>query len=809
MGLLDALKQTPSTADAMQQPKRNCRAVVVGAGPAGLLAAINLLRRSSDEVEYHVTLVETGEDYGVLDAAGLEKKRSWMIGLSTHGLTALRAVPGLYEDYVSQVGVPIESTAIYLGKTMIEAGAEDVGENYVVDRNFIVAALARYLNDNFRRSGRLTLRYQSKVLFVDPDEKRIFLRRVARRAEEEYLPYDLLIGADGVRSAVRAALVANERAFECSVADIFTNFKSVHLPLPAAVAEKKVVVLPQCLKGINGIGLPETGGKINLAFGYMLDTPCDEALHSQDAEVVAAYFKAHFKPFELDWAEVARVWVGQPWSQTGQVHCSFYHSLKLQLLILGDAAHATSPSIGQGMNTALADAAALDALMDAAADDLQAVLPAFSEERVKEGNALTEVAFHAYSMSPHQQLLVTLSQLLRGALSKRVPFGLVAPDPLTEVGKGAKLSHAYDELTRIGRLPAVRAVNEAARRRHFELRTGMVKPRPSALPALRRAGCAFAGLLAGVVAFAATQVVSKPLMDPAVEACSDPAKFAASKLHPYEPALGGGFVCIITQFLHALAAEPAGVLAWGLTIGLALPATVLWNAESGRGGAKGLVRYPTALGLLGQLLGISVVFPALWLPAAAYGKGSGAVRPARAYASIALAAPFLSLSVALFALEPASRAWTVCAGLLGGPGVALLPLLLSLIPAPAAEQAAAGARALSRAYAAAAALAFVGYTANLCLAGLAFGSPRAAVGALWAEAPPAVAFMSIDAGVLFLGLLLHLASTSPAEALAALLASPLVGPGAACALMLSRREARLGEAAAGEAAGAGETKKLA
>ena len=57
--------------------------------------------------------------------------------------------------------------------------------------------------------------------------------------------------------------------------------------------------------------------------------------------------------------------------------------------------------------------------------------------------------------------------------------------------------------------------------------------------------------------------------------------------------------------------------------------------------------------LLGQLLGISVVFPALWLPAAAYGKGSGAVRPARAYASIALAAPFLSLSVA-GALRPNS-----------------------------------------------------------------------------------------------------------------------------------------------------------
>ena len=39
-------------------------------------------------------LVEAGDDYGALDAAGLEKHRSWMIGLSTAGLTALRRVPG-------------------------------------------------------------------------------------------------------------------------------------------------------------------------------------------------------------------------------------------------------------------------------------------------------------------------------------------------------------------------------------------------------------------------------------------------------------------------------------------------------------------------------------------------------------------------------------------------------------------------------------------------------------------------------------------------------------------------------------------
>merc|ERR1712136_420119 len=114
----------------------------------------------------------------------------------------------------------------------------------------------------------------------------------------------------------------------------------------------------------------------------------------------------------------------------------------------GDAAHATSPAIGMGMNTALADAAALDELMDQHKDQLTAVLPAFSRERVKEGNALTYLALHAYSMSMSQGLEMQIRGVVRKFFHGCFPRW-VMEEPLATVAKGGKLSEAYDALVQL------------------------------------------------------------------------------------------------------------------------------------------------------------------------------------------------------------------------------------------------------------------------------------------------------------------------------------------------------------------------
>lgn len=459
--------------------------VIAGAGPAGLLLANLLLKRNDDLglTKYKVTLIESRADVGALDVAGLRKNhRSWMLALAGHGLEALRTIPELYQNYVQQphVGVRLEGISIFLGsKEMNGSDAMEEGqdnEGYTVDRNFVVAAMAKYLSDTYGNDPALTLCYKTNLQYVDATKRRVLMR--TNDDKEEYVSYDLLVGADGSRSVVRDALIKENYEFAMSFDDIFQDFRAVHVKRPAALKPATMALLPDCFPYMQGIALPVPDDLVNISIGVPRQNfdKIPAELKSDDSKVVAKYVRENLKCFELDdYDDFAAKWIGNGrWNRTTQVHCNTYHSTKASILLMGDAAHATSPSIGMGMNTALRDAQKLYELLMVHKDNFETALPAFSEERVKEGNSLTDMAMHLYCLDANTQMFETLHMVIRSALNSLFP-SLVSKHPQAMIGSpNVTLAEVYTVSTKLGVVPKHRAINDRIRQEYFERSVGMI-----------------------------------------------------------------------------------------------------------------------------------------------------------------------------------------------------------------------------------------------------------------------------------------------------------------------------------------------
>jgi hypothetical protein len=314
---------------------------------------------------------------------------------------------------------------------------------------------------------------------------------------------------------------------------------------------------------------------------------------------------------------------------------------------------------------------------------------------------------------------------------------------------------------------------------------------------------AFSVVSAGLGAFAfyKTQTVSSAMFEPIMAACLNleiKVEDFAEKTgyHAYDPIWGFGFfnvfVCLITQFLHALVAQsPAGAVAWFTTMIVFLPVHVLITLEAGRGDAKGPLRYPLIVDVLNQVFGVSVLFPLVWVPSYIWGHGEGGLSQTRIYASVPIAVPRLLLSIVIFWLLPTSSSWwTSCAAIVGGPAVCLPLALLYFVQHPDPNDLVVVQTSAEKSTMPYAVTGVISLAAWLWLVFIVtiphYGFRLSAIYKdVWGEADPAVAFMTIDAIVLWLGLIVFIAYHKFQSGLEALALSFLFGPGAGPALVLA------------------------
>ncbi|MFI8965947.1 FAD-dependent oxidoreductase [Streptomyces sp. NPDC053493] len=304
------------------------RAVVVGAGIGGLTAAVALSRQGWD-----VTVLER--------AAGLAPVGAG-IALAPNALRALDRI-GL--------GEPVRELAAWQGdggmrrpdgrwlaRTDAQAAAARFGGPLVLlHRATLVDLLTSALPDGAVRTA-------APAALTDPGDARRPARLITPDGETEA---ELLVAADGIRSAARAALFPGHPGPRYSG---FTTWRTV-IPAPEAPFAPHETWGPARLWGSQ----PLKDGRV-YAYAMAAAPAGARAPHGEKAELLRLFGDWHHPvPAILDAAE-----------ETTILRHDVHHLIDPlpafhvgRTALLGDAAHAMQPTLGQGGNQAIEDAIVL------------------------------------------------------------------------------------------------------------------------------------------------------------------------------------------------------------------------------------------------------------------------------------------------------------------------------------------------------------------------------------------------------------------------------------------------------------------
>jgi kynurenine 3-monooxygenase len=358
-------------------------AIIIGAGLVGSLWAVYLSKAG-----YNVTIYERRSD---IRKAEISAGKSINLALSVRGWTALDAVG--VGDEIRKIAIPMYGRMMHSleGELTYQQYGKEGQAIFSVSRGKINATMM----DIAETHGNAKIHYQTECLRVDLKNAIAYLRNTETGQEFE-AKADVIFAADGAFSAVRYHSMQKLGRFQYSQNYIADGYREILLPaLPDGTYPMDKNALHIWPRGrFMMIALANEDGSFTCTL-FMPHEGHEFAFDKLNTKAdVDRFFKTVFPDFHQMMPDIADKWEDHPLSNLAIIRCYPWAHGKVGLM--GDAAHATVPFYGQGMNAGFEDCRVLNELMLEHNHDWEKIWEAYSPSRKPNGDALQDLSLDNY-----------------------------------------------------------------------------------------------------------------------------------------------------------------------------------------------------------------------------------------------------------------------------------------------------------------------------------------------------------------------------------------------------------------------------
>ncbi len=358
-------------------------AVVIGSGLVGSLWAVYL-----NKAGYKVTSYERRPD---MRKNKMSAGKSINLAMSYRGWKALDEV-GI-GDEIRKIAIPM------YGRTMHDISGNKTYQPYGINNQAIWSVSRGDINctlmDIAEREGNTEIVFNEECVGADLKEGIVFLKNT-QNGKLTQKKADVIFGTDGAFSSLRYNAMQKLDRFDYSQKYIEDGYREILLPAnPDGSYKLEKNTLHIWPRGrFMLIALPNFDGSFTCTLFMPFDghEHCFNNLTSK--EKVNDFFRKIFPDFFELMPNVSDAWEEHPLSSLAIIRCFPWTYGKVALM--GDAAHATVPFFGQGMNAGFEDCSVLFSLMKKYNEHWPEIFSEYEKIRKPNGDAVQDLSLLNY-----------------------------------------------------------------------------------------------------------------------------------------------------------------------------------------------------------------------------------------------------------------------------------------------------------------------------------------------------------------------------------------------------------------------------